>query len=95
MRQKGDIPFNATLQLLRHGLEQGYGRNERSLTDNDLLRWANNRTSLEDIMYHTTWYADQHCGADLCKKLGWEGNLDLAGRGVGSSNLASAQCVYE
>lgn len=86
-----DIPFNATIHVLKRGLEQYYQNNNASQpSDFDLLIWASNSTirpvtnttTRDEVFNYTSGFASNECRYDFCPLLGWEGNPDLAGRGM-------------
>lgn len=83
-----DIPFDATIQVLTRGLEHYYSNStSQKPSPLDLLQWASNHSTRPKIFNTISFFTWDQCRRDFCPQLGWEGNPDLAGRGVGTRLL--------
>lgn len=99
-----DFPLNETEILLRNALGDFWRSNLIPQPNQiELLSWFMNATSsgqepsaqgpqvelLSAIIQSNTW----DCLADFCKKLPWQGNSDLTGRGVSASLCPPCQLL--
>lgn len=86
-----DVPVQATINLVVDGLGEYWSSNNITKPDNftELLPWA--MTSGGEPLYiQTLNYTYRECRTQFCRTLPWEGNADLAGRGV--SNDTHSTC---
>jgi len=77
-----DLPYITTATLIRDGLSQ-YWRDSNVTRPNstELVQWA--FTDGDPLLFLQAFnYTTGQCKEPFCKKLPWEGNSDLAGRGV-------------
>ncbi|KAF2690903.1 hypothetical protein K458DRAFT_426318 [Lentithecium fluviatile CBS 122367] len=76
-----DLPIVATIRLIQDGLGEFWRNNNITQpNDFDVLPWALN--SGEPLYIQTLNWTNQQCQTQFCQKLPWEGNADLAGRGM-------------
>jgi hypothetical protein len=76
-----DIPAAATIRLVDNGLSDYWnGKNISSPNNEEVISWALDFG--QPIFISTLNYTYQQCRNEFCRKLPWEGNADLAGRGV-------------
>ena len=80
-----DEPLFYTFNLLRDGLKEYFSRQNRSLpTNSELLQWFGEDMESEDsaILVFVETFIEDNCIHELCPRLGWRGDTDLAGIGV-------------
>jgi hypothetical protein len=73
-----DLPLGVTTRLLREGLSPYLKPNEEP-TVVQLFEWFSNYGNGTTI---AIWNSVPGCLETLCPMIGWQGNADLAGRGV-------------
>jgi hypothetical protein len=76
--------YNAILHAL-HGYLQTYGYDDPP--EDEVIKWQTEMKLVEEALLTLVYY-DKACKLDVCPLLGWEGNSDIAGRGVSSSRFA-------
>lgn len=78
----GDLPVEATILLMHDGLGEFWRANSIPTPDNftELIPWAVQHG--DPVYIETLNYTNSNCQTQFCRKLPWEGNADLAGRGV-------------
>lgn len=83
--QTGQLPLLATSRLLRDGLSTYLDQsNTTALPDWELLRWATetiqgNQTALIETMDNFTF---TNCLEQVCTRMNWQDDADIAGSGV-------------
>jgi hypothetical protein len=85
-RSDTDLPLLAGVDLLRDGLSGWLeSQNFSRPTDMDILQWITKdvRNATWDLGETMDEFAYGSCRYEVCPRIGWQGNSDLAGRGVG------------
>ena len=82
-----DLPYRLTARVVRDGFREYWkdnlNRTIKSLpAEAEIVQWAYNSYDTPKLLIQAFSYANNQCREEFCKKLPWEGNQDLAGRGV-------------
>ncbi|KAF2684628.1 hypothetical protein K458DRAFT_389089 [Lentithecium fluviatile CBS 122367] len=89
-RSETDYPLFALVDLVRNGLSPWLTRNNLTPpTDGDVMKWIMDYGIILDdytgpwpLWYLINEYAATSCLDEVCPRIGWQGNSDLAGRGM-------------
>lgn len=86
-----EIPLYWTMKFLQDGLSDYYSaRNESIPNDYEIIAWilSQDEVGEKQIWDHMDTFAYDQCSHEVCPRIGWKGNSDLAGRGVRCPSLA-------
>lgn len=80
-----DEPMFYLMDVLRDGFSGYVSRQNRPLpTNSELIQWFGDdiRSDYSQILGFVEDYVEYNCIHELCPRLGWRGDTDLAGIGV-------------
>lgn len=80
-----DLPYRTTARVIRDGLEEYWTKNgiKRRPNETETMIWAMTTTGGNPSLFLQAFnYTSGQCQPEFCKMLPWEGNSDLAGRGM-------------
>lgn len=87
-----DLSLNSTARFLQDGLLDHFKTNNMSgPDDSEVMGWILSKSQEQQsgVWKDMNSFTYNRCKNDVCPKLGWKGNSDLAGRGV---RICSIMC---